>query len=103
MNNSEFGVGLAQMGIMVKVSALLGVGMGGNRRTGNYGTSANSSSHAESSWHLREFTEGVVTIGVGSLFQYFTTRVEKDDFLRRRPQNFERMTSQARLHERNKK
>ncbi len=30
------------------------------------------------------FTEGAVTIGVGSLFQYFTTRVEKDDFLRKR-------------------
>ncbi len=29
-------------------------------------------------------TEGAVTIGEGSLFQYFTTLVEKDDFLPRR-------------------
>ncbi len=32
---------------------------------------------------LNEFTEGVVTMRVGCLFQYFTTRVEKDNFLRR--------------------
>ncbi len=51
---------------------------------GNYGTSVSSSSHAESSRRLKEFTEGVVTIGVGSLFRYFTTLVEKDGFLRRR-------------------
>ncbi len=56
----------------------------GNKRTGNYGTSANSSSHAKSSWRLKEVTEGLVTVEVGSLFQYFTTSVEKDDFLRRR-------------------
>ncbi len=61
-----------------------GEGRGGNRRTGNYGTSASSSSHVKSSWRLKEFTEEVVTIGVGSLLQYFTTRVEKVDFLRRR-------------------
>ncbi len=59
------------------------MGRGLDRRTGSYGTLANSSSHTESSWHLKGFTEGAVTIGVGSLFQYFTTRVEKDDFLRR--------------------
>ncbi len=46
-----------------------------NGRRGNYGTSANSSSHAESSCRLKEFREGAVTIGVGSLLQYFTTRV----------------------------
>ncbi len=47
----------------------------------NHGASANSYSHAESSWHLNEFTEGAVAIEVGSLFQYFTTRIEKDDRL----------------------
>ncbi len=51
---------------------------------GNHGTSANSSSNAESSWCLNEMTEGAVTIEVGSLFQYFTTRSKKDDFLPRR-------------------
>ncbi len=61
-----------------------GEGRRGNRRTGNYGTLACSSSHVKLSWYLKEFTKGAVTIGVGSLFQYFTTRVEKDDFLRRR-------------------
>ncbi len=50
-----------------------------NRRTENHGTPANSSSHAESIWRLKELTEGV-----GSLFQYFATRIEKDNFLRRR-------------------
>ncbi len=39
---------------------------------------------AESSWRLKEFMEGVVTTGVGSLFQYFMPRVEKGNFLRRR-------------------
>ncbi len=55
----------------------MGVGREGNRRAGNYGISVNISSHGE-------FTEGAVTIGVGCIFQYFTTPVEKDDFLRRR-------------------
>ncbi len=52
-------------------------GRGGKRRTGKYGFSANSSSHSELSWRFKEFTEGVVTKGVGSLFQYFSTHVEK--------------------------
>ncbi len=51
---------------------------------GHYGTSANSLSYAESSWRWKEFTEGAVTKGVGSQFLHFTTRVEKDEFLRRR-------------------
>ncbi len=55
-----------------------------NRRTGNYETSANSSSHGESSWRLKELTEWLLTRWVGSMFQYFTTRFEKDDFVRRR-------------------
>ncbi len=63
----------------VKGGCVIGAGRGGNRRTGSNGTSANSSSHAESSWRLKEFTEGV-----GSLFQYFTARVEKGDSLRMR-------------------
>ncbi len=82
-------------------------GVLGSRRAGNHGTSTNSSSHTESSWRLKGFTEGAVTIGVGSLFQYFTTRVEKDDFLRKAPtrtlQNFEMVTSQARPHWQNVK
>ncbi len=64
----------------------MGVGRGGHRRTGNHGTSASNSSYAESSWRLKELTEEAVTIGVGSLFQHFTTCVEKDDFIRRRRQ-----------------
>ncbi len=36
---------------------------------------AKSSSHAESSWCLNELTEAAVTPKVGSLFQYFTTRM----------------------------
>ncbi len=51
---------------------------------GNNEASANSSSHEESSWRLKEFTEGLLTKGVWSMFQYFTTRFEKDDFVRRR-------------------
>ncbi len=51
---------------------------------GNHGTSANSTPDAESSWRLNELTEGTVTIGVGSLFQYLTTRIEKEDVLRKR-------------------
>ncbi len=67
------------MGIMLK-----GIAKGGNIRMGNHGTSANNPCRTESSWRLKELTEGVVTLSVGNLFQYFTTRVEKDDFLRRR-------------------
>ncbi len=58
------------------------MGRGGDRGTVNHGASANSSSHAELSFRLNEFTEGAVVIEVGSLFQYFTTRTEKGDFLR---------------------
>ncbi len=54
------------------------------KRPGNQGTSANSSSHDESRWRLKELTEGAGTMGVGSLFQHLTTRIEEDDFLRRR-------------------
>ncbi len=50
---------------------------------GNHGTSANSSSYAESRWRLKKLTEGAITIEVGSLFQNFANRIEKDDFLRR--------------------
>ncbi len=64
----------------------LGVGREGNRRAGNYGISVNIYSHGESSWGLKEFTEGAVTIGAGSIFHFFKTPVEKDDFLRRRRQ-----------------
>ncbi len=53
----------------------MGVGRGGK----NIRTSANNSSHAESSCHLKELAEEVVTIGVGNLFLYFTIRIEKDD------------------------
>ncbi len=38
----------------------------------------------EPSCRLKELTEGAVTIGVRSLFQYFKTRFEKGDFLQRR-------------------
>ncbi len=62
---------------------VIGGGEVGGIGWGNYGTSANSSSHATSSWRLKEFTEGAVTIGVGSRFQYFTTRIKKDGFLQR--------------------
>ncbi len=45
--------------------------------------------------------ERVVTIEVGNLFQILRTHMEKDTFPKR-PQNFERVTSQARSHWRNK-
>ncbi len=51
---------------------------------GNNGIFVSSSSHAESSRRLNAITEGAITIEVGSLFQYFTTCIEKDDFLPRR-------------------
>ncbi len=63
-------------GTNVKGDCIIG---GGDRRT-----AANSFSDAESTWHLNESTEGIVTIEVGSLFQYFMTRIEKHDFLRKR-------------------
>ncbi len=69
---------------MLKMNCILGVGRRRARWTGNRGTSACSSYHAKSSWRLKELTEGAVTIVAGSLFQYFTTRIEKDCFLRRR-------------------
>ncbi len=37
----------------------------GNRKGGNYRISAKNPSHAESSLRLKEFTEGVVTSGLG--------------------------------------
>ncbi len=59
----------------VKGDCLIG---GGDRRT-----TANSFSDADSTWYLNESTEGTVTIEVGSLLVYFTTHIEKDDFLRK--------------------
>ncbi len=35
----------------------------------------------ESGWRQNELTEGVVKVEVGSLFQNFTVRIEKDDML----------------------
>ncbi len=67
------------MGIMLKGVSVIGSGEGGDRRAGNHGTLANSSSHAESSWRLKKFTKGRLH-RKGSVFQYFTTRVEKGDF-----------------------
>ncbi len=48
----------------------MGVGKGGRRgrKMGHHGTSADSSSHAESNLHLMELTEGTVTIDVENLF-----------------------------------
>ncbi len=61
-----------------------GLGGGGeDKRMGNHGTSADSSSHAQSSCRLNESTEGAVTIKVESLFENFAVRVEKDDFLQK--------------------
>ncbi len=51
--------------------------------SGNYGTYANIFNHTEYSWRLNGWTEGTVTLEVGSLFQNLTTHFEKDDFLRR--------------------
>ncbi len=48
------------------------------------GTSASISSHTKRSWRFKEFTEEQITVILGGLFQYFTTRVEKDDLLPRR-------------------
>ncbi len=56
---------------------------GGGGKTRNHGTSANSCFHVESSGRLKEFMEGADIKGVGSLFQYLTTRIVKEDFLRR--------------------
>ncbi len=42
----------------VKGGRVIGGGAGGDRRARNHGISANSSSHAESRWHLNELTEG---------------------------------------------
>ncbi len=79
MNESKLGAEREQMGIMKKGLGFSGGKRGGsNIRTGNHGTSANSSSHAESSRRLNELTAGA------SLFQHITTCIEKDDFLRRR-------------------
>ncbi len=50
---------------------------------GNHGTSTNCSLYAKLSFFLKALTELAVTKGVVSLFQYFTTGIEKDDFLRR--------------------
>ncbi len=55
----------------------------GCRRTGNLGTSANSSSRAESSWRLKESTEETGSIGVGSQLQILlkrTTFLEDTDY-----------------------
>ncbi len=63
MYDSGMVVGIASTGLMEKGIALMG------GRMVNHGTSANESSHVESSWHLSELTEGAVTIEVQSLFQ----------------------------------
>ncbi len=60
----------------------MGLG-GGIEGRDDHETSSSRSSHAESSWRLKELTEGAVTIGVRGLFQYIETRIEKDDFLQR--------------------
>ncbi len=52
---------------------------------GNHGTSANSSSHAESSWRLNELTEGEVTIEVGACSNILRLVLKKEDFLQRLP------------------
>ncbi len=59
------------------------IGGGGVRRIGNYRISANISSHAELSWRLNQLTEGAFTILKWEV-QYFITRIERDNFLRRR-------------------
>ncbi len=48
--------------------------------TGNRGTSANSYSHTESSWRLKEFTEGAVTIGEGNLLQFLRLMLKRTTF-----------------------
>ncbi len=50
---------------------------------GIYRPSKNKYFHAKSSWRLSVLTERALTIEVGILFQYFKTRIEKKDFLRR--------------------
>ncbi len=45
---------------------------------------ANSSSHTDWSWCVKELIIGVATIGVRSLLRFFTTRIQMDDFIRRR-------------------
>ncbi len=60
---------------------------------GDHGTSANSSSFAESSWRLKELTVGAVTVGVRLLLKR-TTFFEVPRTL----QNFKNMTSQAWPH-----
>ncbi len=86
------------MGIMLKGLS----NWGWSRRAGNHVTSPNSSLHTDSSWRFKKLTEGAVTIGVTSLFQYFTARIEKDYFFSRAPartlQSFQRMNPQARPH-----
>ncbi len=54
---------------------------GGDRGMGNHGTSAKKFPHVTPSWRLNELTERAVTIEVGSLFQNFTPRIGKNDFL----------------------
>ncbi len=61
-----------------------GDSINGRERVGvNHWTSENKSFHAESSWRLTESTEGSVTRELESLFQYFTTRKEKDEYLQK--------------------
>ncbi len=79
MNDSKFGFGLAKW--RQYKSGLRNWGWRGdeNRSTGNHGTSENSSSHS-----TLEGIDGRYSWNKsGSLFQYLTTRIEKDDFLRR--------------------
>ncbi len=53
----------------------------GGRESRNHRTPENKSSRVESSWRLSEFTEGAVTIEMGSPFQNLATRIKKYDFL----------------------
>ncbi len=66
MNDNELGVGYNVNG-----DCVCG---GGDRGTINHGTSANSSSHAESSWLLNEFAEGAVTIEACSIISRLVLR-----------------------------
>ncbi len=59
----------------VKGITQLGLGRGCGIFRGLYGASSNSSSYAKSSWGLKELTEGAVTVGMGSIFQYFSSHV----------------------------
>ncbi len=69
--------------MIIITPALATRGWGGGIEVGkNNGTSAYSYSHAESSLRLKKLTEGAVAAGLGGLFKYLTTCIEKHDFFR---------------------